>query len=506
MLKCNFFIICCILMLAMGCTQKNSVFYIDYISGDDSNSGRSEKSAWKTTKNINPAQINPGDKILFRGNVVYSGEIIFDSLHGHPDDPVVVDSYGEGKAIIDAGRYSGIWVRSSKNIAIRNFIIRGCGRLNGNIGNGLKIQQSRHIKVDSIEASGFMWSGVNIVGGSDINISHVYAHDNGFCGIYAEPFEKEYGKDGSKFKTLRNLRIAWSVAANNPGCPLITDNHSGNGILIGGVVNGVIEHCEAMNNGWDMPREGNGPVGIWAYMCDSITIQYCYAHHNKTSASGKDGGGFDFDGGITNSVMQYNISAFNEGAGYGIFQYAGATDWTNNILRYNISYNDGFKNGKAGILMWYDPVALPMTNFKAYNNTIVSNQLYGVNFEPGNYAGFEFSNNIFLLTSSSDRFIGGNFEGALFSNNNYWSVASERQKAAQPIVIYDNTPLIVDPQLILPEKEIVPEIGEFHDFQFFRITSDSPCKGSAKSIGEKSGKDFWGKVTGENIGADNSRE
>ena len=27
---------------------------------------------------------------------------------------------------------------------------------------------------------------------------------------------------------------------------------------IGGVTNGMIEYCDVMNNGWDMPREGNG--------------------------------------------------------------------------------------------------------------------------------------------------------------------------------------------------------------------------------------------------------
>ena len=68
------------------------------------------------------------------------------------------------------------------------------------------------------------------------------------------------------------------------------------------------------------PVKAMVPVGIWAYQSDSITIQYCYSHDNHTSEKGKDGGGFDFDGGTTNSVMQNNFSANNEGAGYGLFQ------------------------------------------------------------------------------------------------------------------------------------------------------------------------------------------
>jgi len=45
----------------------------------------------------------------------------------------------------------------------------------------------------------------------------------------------------------------------------------------------------------------------------------------------------------------------NEGAGYGLFQFAGATEWNNNIIRYNVSVNDGIKNSHAGIYVWCDP-------------------------------------------------------------------------------------------------------------------------------------------------------
>ena len=59
-------------------------------------------------------------------------------------------------------------------------------------------------------------------------------------------------------------------------------------------------------------RGRNGPVGIWGYESDRLTIQYCFSHDNKTSPEGLDGGGFDFDGGITNSLMQYNLAMNNE--------------------------------------------------------------------------------------------------------------------------------------------------------------------------------------------------
>lgn len=489
--------------LTICCSQPRlHNYYIDFRSGRDDNSGRLPSAPWKTVRNL--PKIIAGDSILFKGGIVYSGNILFDSIKGSAESPVVISSYGKGKAVIDAGDSSGLVVRNSDHFVISNFLVKGSGRLKGNVGSGVKVLKCNFFKIDSIEATGFLWSGLNVSGGSNIEVIRVYAHDNGFCGIYAESGEKEYGPDGSKFRTLRNLRIAFSTAENNPGCPVITDNHSGNGILIAGVVNGVIEHCEAMLNGWDMPREGNGPVGIWAYMSDSVIIRYCYSHHNKTSAKGKDGGGFDFDGGVTNSMMQYNISAFNEGAGYGIFQYAGATAWSNNIICYNISYADGIKNGNAGIFMWYDPVAVPMKNFHAFNNTIVSSQRYAVNFDPGVYENFLFENNVFLLTGTAEKFIGGNFTRANFRNNIYWSVGNGPM-ISQPRVIYENSPLVLDPLIVLPDStDFKPVIGNLELLPYFRLKVNSPCIGKGNLI-RTVGLDFWGNRVSDNIGADASQ-
>ena len=47
---------------------------------------------------------------------------------------------------------------------------------------------------------------------------------------------------------------------------------------------------------------------------------------------------------MKNSVMQYNYSHDNDGAGYLLAQFTYAREFTNNIVRYNISENDGRKN------------------------------------------------------------------------------------------------------------------------------------------------------------------
>src|SRR6185436_14166755 len=76
-------------------------------------------------------------------------------------------------------------------------------------------------------------------------------------------------------------------------------------------------------------------------------------------------GGFDLDGGVTNSVMQYNYSHGNDGAGFLLAQFANAKPFSGNVVRYNISQADGRKNGYGGVHAFG-----PINSTQVYNNTI----------------------------------------------------------------------------------------------------------------------------------------
>jgi len=438
------------LLILTSCSAPVSSFYVDALSGDDSNQG-TQKKPFKSIDKINSIQLQPGNSVVFAGGQSFSGTLKLKGISGSNEKPIVIGSYGNGQATINGANANSILADSCSWLQVKNLVLTGNGRLKGNSGSGIEFRSTQNCLIDSIETSGFLWSGVKAVGGKNLRITNVYAHDNGFSGINVESDGQDSGGlEGSGGKTFQNLYIANCVAENNPGCPEVKDNHSGNGILIGGVTNGIIEYCEAMNNGWDMPREGNGPVGIWAYQSDSITIQYCYSHDNKTSAKGKDGGGFDFDGGITNSVMQNNFSANNEGAGYGLFQYYDASTWKNNIVRNNISYNDGRKNGRAGIHMWIDKnLNGGMSDCQIENNIFVNKYGHAVSFEPGNYPGFNFANNIFLTIEKSVSFINGDYSGAIFSGNQAWAA----DKIVPQEFPEDAKAKLLDPKISIPESD-----------------------------------------------------
>jgi hypothetical protein len=260
------------------------------------------------------------------------------------------------------------------------------------------------VQIDGIDVRGFRVAGVSVAGCQDTRITRVYAHDNGFAGITSAQ-----GPGGSR---TRRFYLGDCVADNNPGDPMNRDNHSGNGIVVGGSDEVTIEYCEAMNNGWDMPREGNGPVGIWGYESDRLVIQHCISHDNKSP--GADGGGFDLDGGMTNSVLQYNLSYHNVGCGYLLCQYDYAGVWKNNIVRYNLSVHDGAKNYQAGIGLW--PGAGGFSDALIDHNTII-NPRHAVSTK-GDVPGMIYCNNIFVAGGD---LVDGDFSHSRFENNLYWS-------------------------------------------------------------------------------------
>jgi len=385
--------------------------YVNAKSGDDRNPGTVRKPVRSVEEATKRIRERAGD-IFFAGGQSFEGTLMLRNLQGDAEDTLVIGSYGAGIAEIDGGSGEAIRIEDCRFIRIQNLYLTGDGRKDGNTENGLLISNSSDCVVENIIAEGFRESGVELYDCRNVRVLKVTALYNGFCGINVR---------GSDMQRSGNILIKECSAENNPGDPAILDNHSGNGILIGVSDSVTVDHCTATDNGWDMPRRGNGPVGIWTWESDHVTIQYCISYRNKTSEGGKDGGGFDLDGGVRNSMIQYCLSYENQGAGYGLFQYPGASDWSENVIRYCVSINDArTTEGSGSIFIWNGTgKAGQLVNCDIYNNVVYNSSAPVISFEnASDHLNFNFFNNIFL---GSGELVSGINKGSRFLGNVWWS-------------------------------------------------------------------------------------
>ncbi len=230
-----------------------TLYYLDSVQGNDAHAGTSPQMAWKTIDRANQLAFAAGDRLLLTGGQTFFGTLsIGQEARATKDQPIVVTSIGQGRATIDGGKASSIRLHGCAFVKVCELSLMGCGRDGGNNASGLEISDTQGIEVDRVDVSGFRLSGVATTGDADTRITRVTAYSNGFAGISSG--------NGQGFPRTTNLYVGYCVAHDNPGDPLNKDNHSGNGIVVGHLDDGLVEYCEAFNNGWDMPRRGTAPL------------------------------------------------------------------------------------------------------------------------------------------------------------------------------------------------------------------------------------------------------
>ncbi|MEO6329015.1 MAG: DNRLRE domain-containing protein [Ginsengibacter sp.] len=405
-----------------------------YVSptGKNSNAGTSILKPWQTIAQVNKKNF-VGDTILFQGGSTFTGNLWFTSLDkGTPSKPIVIGSFGTGRATISSGTGFGIYLENAAGFKIKNLNIYGSG-VATNTKSGIVCYLYKdsiilpYLKFDSLEVKGYRDPGIifgsskDSSGYSDVSITNCDIHDNGRAGISSY---------GVRPYINKNVYIGYTKVYNNAGISTDTIGNSGSGIVIGNIDGAVIEYCTSYNNGSQHLSPNGGPNGIWAYLSNNVVVQYNESHHNKTGTQ-KDGGGFDFDGGCTNSIMQYNYSHDNYGGGYLIANYSGAPILQNIIIRYNISENDG-RNGNYGALhIWSASSSSGLKLVEFYNNTvymtpssITSATPAAVLIRAGVYTGIGVRNNIFHTTEGVQMVQSSATTGFRFEGNDYWTTGS----------------------------------------------------------------------------------
>jgi hypothetical protein len=349
-------------------------YYIDSETGSDYNSGTSPSQAWQTVNKTNDygwqPGFQPGDTVYFNGFFEDSLWIQLDKSHGSAGLPLRLTSLDPTKRAIISPRFDhGInvysWlVQAEGYITIDNLIFIGDGQLdakNGQTCSGIFIYHDAPgdisgFVVDSVDSSGFSEAGF---------------------------FSFRYNESGAT-GVIRNVSITNSVFHDNPGYLGIM-RPSGSGVVVSGVVGALVSNVTAYRNGEKNDNTAGGPVGIWTYDADSVIIQNCSSYENLSLNN--DGGGYDFDGGTTNSIIVDCISYNNWGPGYEACSYTfgvmnnNGTNFNNTIIN-STSKGDGYGKGFAsfGVFPYQvDISALTVSNI-VLNITNYPCDAYGYNY------------------------------------------------------------------------------------------------------------------------------
>jgi len=429
---------CCLALVVNIGTHSRAADYYVSSSGNDSTGNGSFGNPWATIAKINTVDLEPGDRVLFAGTNTFSGGLdITAGDSGTAGSPVVITSYGGGRAIIAPPTNShGVSVYNAAGIELRDLVVDGSDS-DLHEKNGIQVYMDlpgddtrlEHIVIADCEVRNCCYGmSIGAWGWSDDPYTEYFS---GYSNVTIEAcVVHDCRRDGittwgmypgsSTEQSHRNLAIRDCVVHNCRGDPNKADGHSGSGIIMSGTVGGVIERCVAYANG-DLCKTVGGPVGIWSWGAADVTIQLCEAYSN--GAENCDGGGFDIDGGCHNCVIQHCYSHDNDGAGYLICQFSGAPSYVSNTVRYCVSENDGRRLNFGGIHFYSAGSSGGIQDTRIYGNTIFASTRPAVRFQnTGGQGRTRLWNNIFV-TTNGEALVNGNpsTNVAWFQNNAYFA-------------------------------------------------------------------------------------
>lgn len=388
-------------------------YFVNSVSGLDTNNGRSTATAWQTLAKVNASTFLPGDVIGFSGT--FTDTLLFPSS-GSAGNPIVLTSYGVGGRAIFAstGSLHPIKITDQSYITIDNINFSGSG---GSTTTGAIYLESNLVSgVTNLTVQNVAINGFTAAATDGIDIAQKSTSTFGLTNITVKNFTVT-NCNGNGVSSFRGGASLGAAVHTNVNISNGTVNNCGlNGVVLGNINGGSISNVVAFSNGG---LSTAGPVGIWTYESTGLTIKFCESYNN-TALSGPDGGGFDLDGGCSNCIIEYCYSHGNRSAGFLFFNYGGVT-WSNNTVRYCISENDSVIN------TLYSPITIntggtSLTNLMCYNNTIYSNISTPVVLLQDTGATGHFANNILycpssLITSTANSAIA-------FTGNDYWTTGT----------------------------------------------------------------------------------
>ncbi len=398
-----------------GKSGTGTTYYVSP-SGNDGNDGLSQKSAWQTVAKVDLSSFNAGDSVLFQGGQTFTGCLSFSTsnvINSSSGTTFTVGSYGKGKFTLLSNcsglRAAAVLVNAVTGFTLSDAILTPAAGTATQFGVWLENTTASlpvsGMTVEDCDISGFTTtlttdtsSEIFITGYPGTGLNHVRILNNALHGAQGLTSTDDFAVTGyGDGENLTDVVYQGNTVYNIGGRAGI--GNTGNGIVANGVDGGMLQYNVVHDLGANLNSCG-GDAGVWAYSSNNVTIQYNEAYNIRPLhyTTGCDWNGFDLDGHVTNSIVQYNYSHDNFGAGYLAY---GTTDSQDKTFRYNISENDNaiLGNGYFGCFAMDNASG----SVNIYNNTcyLIPGGT-GIGFGGGYPSSGYIANNIFYAPAGSD--------------------------------------------------------------------------------------------------------
>lgn len=502
-------------------------YYVDATAGDDSKSGTSVEMAWKSLDKVNETVFQPGDRILFKADELWVGQLNPQGS-GTAGNPIVIDQYGtgskprfEGRGQVDATvllHNQSYW--ELYNLDVSNKAINDLNNANS-LGdfrgihitgdNGTQLQYFRLAGLNVHDVSGEVnwisgtipsnpepginfktgWDRSKRTGGivfdtsvidpanpgeattlQDVVIENSVVQNTSFGNIIFKQYagsdeDAEYVGWGERSSaTDPRFTPHTDIIIRNNYLSQYDTNYGCNSIYLTGVRGAAIEGNIVA---------GAGTSGIELYYTDDVVIQYNEVYETKRKAGGADHNGIDPDKATTKAIIQYNY-IHDTGDGILLCQFG----FGDSIVRYNVIQN----TERYPIYLHSDKRAVA----EVYNNTIYNTKSQYMIYGYGSFveATYNVYNNVFYSNRTNAVFTtGGNIS---YSNNSYYG-------ASFPIPTEDTNAISIDPMLsnIGQGGKGTLETGpNLTSLIAYSPTSGSPLIGAGVEVEDNGGRDALG--------------
>jgi len=467
-----------------------TTYYVDAISGNNSNNGTSTSTAWKTLSKLSSSTFSPGSIIKFKAGQTFTGTLVITSS-GTPANPILYEMYGTGALPILDGLGSHYTVYSInkeylefKNIQFTNHrsgTIMSTDRFNALLFKSDDFGTVNHLHFDNITVFDVnssideSVSDTRYYGGilfyakgdslksnfNDILIENSTFHNIGRTGVnfrsdwWYRNSDTNFGDDLGN-GTLDNWYASTNVIIKNN----TFDHIRGNGLIIRVTIDAMIE-----GNLFDYCGDGISGNATFCFNTDGTVFQFNEARNTVYNLGDTDARGIDSDYRTKNTLVQYNYLHNNGKGGFvatGGPQSPGFVPERFNkgtVVRYNILENNDLQG------MHFSG---NIDGLEVYNNVLYADSTYSdiviLNFKKWTAwpNDINFKNNIFFFAGSNSGFIYNDGQSSSngatnlsFSNNIFFgptpaNIPISGNTQSMPNITKDNNYSLFDPLFVDP--------------------------------------------------------